>query len=50
MNSQPVIDRRASEEAVREDLQRQPHLYMRLAENALTVAESFRANYLKVIS
>lgn len=39
--------RRASEEAVREDLQRQPHLFMRLAENALTVAESFRDSYLK---
>lgn len=32
---------------VEEDIQRQPHLFMRLAENALTVAESFRGNYLK---
>lgn len=40
-------DERATEEAVRADLQRQPHLFMHLAENALTVAESFRANYLK---
>lgn len=37
----------ATEEAVREDIQRQPHLFMRLAENALTVAENFRGNYLK---
>ncbi|MDQ3816977.1 MAG: DNA double-strand break repair nuclease NurA [Acidobacteriota bacterium] len=35
------------EGAVREDIQRQPHLFMRLAENALTVAETFRGNYLK---
>ena len=38
---------RSTEEAVREDLQRQPHLFMRLAENALTVAESLRGNYFK---
>lgn len=33
------------EEKVREDLQRQPHLFMKLAQNALTVAESLRDNY-----
>lgn len=36
---------RLTEQAVREDLQRQPHIFMRLAENALTVAESLRGNY-----
>ncbi len=39
--------RRLTEEGVREDLQRQPHLFMKLAENALTVAESLRDNYFK---
>lgn len=33
--------------AVQQDLQRQPHLFIRLAENALTVAESLRGNYFK---
>ncbi len=37
----------ASEQGVHEDLERQPHLFMRLAENALTVAESVRDNYFK---
>ena len=36
-----------TEESVREDLQRQPHLLMKLAENSLTVAESLRDNYVK---
>src|SRR5262245_4337625 len=36
-----------SEAAVRDDLQRQPHLFLKLAENALTVAESLRNNYFK---
>jgi hypothetical protein len=36
-----------TEESVREDLQRQPHLLMKLAENSLTVAESLRDNYFK---
>lgn len=36
-----------TEDDVRGDIQRQPHLFMRLAENALTVAETFRGNYLK---
>lgn len=35
------------EDEVIADLQKQPHLFMRLAENALTVAESFRDNYLR---
>lgn len=34
-------------EAVQQDLQRQPHLFLKLAENALTVAESLRHNYFK---
>jgi hypothetical protein len=38
---------RSTEEAVREDLQRQPHIFIRLAENALTIAESLRGNYFK---
>ena len=32
-------------EEVRADLQRQPHLFMKLAQNALTVAESLRGSY-----
>lgn len=37
----------ASEEAVRTDLQQQPYLLMRLAENAMTVADSLRDNYFR---
>jgi hypothetical protein len=40
-------ERRLTEEGVQEDFQRQPHLFLRLAENALVVAESFRDNYLR---
>lgn len=40
-------DRRFTEEGVQEELQRQPHLLMKLAENALTVAESLRDNYFR---
>lgn len=40
-------EKRLTEEGVREDLQRQPHLFMKLAENTLTVAESLRNNYFK---
>jgi hypothetical protein len=40
-------NRRLTEEGVQEELQRQPHLLMKLAENALTVAESLRDNYFK---
>ncbi len=36
-----------TDDGVREDLQRQPHLFVRLAENTLTVAESLRDNYFK---
>lgn len=46
-NEESRRERRLTEEGVREDLQRQPHLFMRLAENALTVAESLRNNYFK---
>jgi hypothetical protein len=38
---------RLTEEGVRRELQSQPHLLMRLAENALGVAESLRDNYFK---
>lgn len=37
----------SSEAGVNEDFQRQPQLFMKLAENALTVAESLRNNYFK---
>lgn len=37
----------ATEEGVQEDLEHQPHILLRLAENALTVAESLRDNYFK---
>jgi hypothetical protein len=35
------------EDEVLADLQKQPQIFLRLAENSLTVAESFRDNYLK---
>lgn len=35
------------EEQVQADLQRQPHLFLRLVENTLTVAESLRDNYFR---
>ncbi len=38
---------RLTEEQVRADLQRQPHLLTQLAENALLVADSLRDNYFK---
>ncbi len=49
MNVQGRTDKErwASEEGVRQDLQLQPHLFLKLAENALTVAESLRDNYFK---
>lgn len=47
MTQDAVQDRRLTEEGVQEELQRQPHLLMKLAENALTVAESLRDNYFK---
>jgi hypothetical protein len=36
---------KAAEDAVREDLQQQPYILLRLAENAMSVAESLRDNY-----
>lgn len=47
MNSEGDDRHWSSEAGVREDLQLQPHLFMKLAENALTVAESLRDNYFK---
>src|SRR5947209_8056466 len=47
MNQQNDQDYRLTEDSVYEDFQRQPHLLMKLAENALTVAESLRDNYFK---
>jgi hypothetical protein len=41
------IDTRLTEEGVSGDLQRQPHLMLKLAENALQVTESLRDNYFK---
>jgi hypothetical protein len=45
MNQAYSQEHRLSEDGVREELQRHPHLLMKLAENALTVAESLRNNY-----
>ncbi len=47
MNQNSSQNRRLTENGVQEELQRQPHLLMKLAENALTVAESLRDNYFK---
>lgn len=38
-------DRRVTAEMVSAEIQRRPHVFMRLAENALTVAENLRGNY-----
>jgi hypothetical protein len=46
-NSMNGGERWATDQGVQEDFQRQPHLFLRLAENALTVAESMRDNYFK---
>lgn len=40
-------NRWSPEQGIQNDLQRQPHLFLKLAENALTVAESLRDNYFK---
>lgn len=45
--SETPQDPRLTEEGVQTDLQRQPQLMLRLAENALTVAESLRDNYFR---
>lgn len=37
----------ATPETVSAEIQRRPHVFMRLAENALMVAESLRGNYFK---
>jgi hypothetical protein len=47
MKPDQTQDHRLTEESVQEGLQRQPHLMMKLAQNALTVAESLRDNYFK---
>lgn len=47
MKEQNPENRHLTEQGVQEDFQRQPHLFMKLAENALTVAESLRNNYFK---
>ena len=47
MNRSSNADRWTTDTAVAADLERQPHLFMRLAENALVVAESLRDNYFK---
>jgi NurA domain len=47
MSQQNGQNRRFTEEGVREEIQRQPHIFAKLAENALTVAESLRDNYFK---
>ncbi len=47
MNHMNGQDRWSTEQGVQEDFQRQPHLFLRLAENALTVAESLRDNYFR---
>ncbi len=45
MSQSAAEDRRLTEAGVRDDLQRRPHLFLKLAENALSVAESLRGNY-----
>lgn len=47
MNDPSLSDWSPAEAEVHKDLQRQPHLFVQLAENALTVAESLRGNYFK---
>jgi hypothetical protein len=47
MDGRDGLQPRLTEEQVRADLQRQPHLLTQLAENALLVADSLRDNYFK---
>jgi len=47
MSQQNGQNPRFTEEGVREEIQRQPHIFTKLAENALTVAESLRDNYFR---
>jgi hypothetical protein len=44
MSQDSHVGRWSTEEGVSDDLHRQPHLFLKLAENALTVAESPRSN------
>ena len=43
----PTAERYASPEVVEAELQRQPYILLKLAENTLTVAKSLRENYFK---
>ena len=47
MSDENGQSRRLTEAGVREEIQRQPHIFTKLAENALTVSESLRDNYFK---
>ena len=47
MSQSDGIDHWSSEAGVNEDFHRQPQLFFKLAENALTVAESLRHNYFR---
>src|SRR4051794_19262710 len=47
MNNSVDHEDGVSEAGVLRDLHRQPHLFLRLAQNALTVADSLRNNYFK---
>lgn len=47
MNQQENSAQNLSDEQILEDLQRQPHIMIKLAENSLLVAESLRDNYFK---
>ncbi|MBW4559547.1 MAG: DNA double-strand break repair nuclease NurA [Mojavia pulchra JT2-VF2] len=47
MNSQDDQYQSLAEEKLLEDLQRQPHIMIKLSENALLVADSLRDNYFK---
>ncbi len=46
-NSPDAGNRWLTEQGVTEDLSRQPHIMLKLAENALTVAENLRNNYFR---
>src|SRR5262245_37691319 len=45
MSTRNPPDDFATPEGVQAEIQRQPHIFLRLAENTLTVAESLRDNY-----
>ena len=46
-NREPVKNEADSLASVQAELQRQPHILLKLAENSLTVAKSLRDNYFK---